>query len=93
MEDYKNIISSSVSYRRNIKDMPFVKLLTDPEQAIGVTRSLSEILGDDFEFKALKNLSIQDCKLLEEEETITTNLIDNKDISAYGINFSGNIFI
>lgn len=93
MEDYKNIISSSVSYRRNIKDMPFVKLLTDIEQAIGVTRSLSEILGDDFEFKALKNLSIQDCKLLEEEETITTNLIDNKDISAYGINFSGNIFI
>lgn len=89
MEDYKNILFCSVSYRRNIKDMPFVKTLTDGEQAIGVTRSLSEIFGDDYEFKSLKNLSLQDCKILEEDGTITANLIDNKDISAYGKSLDG----
>ncbi len=93
MENYKNVLYCSVSYRRNIKDMPFVKLLTDTEQAIGVTRSMSEILGDDFEFKALKNLPLFDCKLLEEDGIISSNLIDNKDISAYGKNLNSNLFI
>lgn len=93
MENFKNVISCSVSYRRNIKDMPFVKLLTDPEQAIGVTRSLSEILGEDFEFKSLKNLSLYDCKVLEEEEKISSLLIDNKDISAYGINYCKDVLL
>ena len=65
-----------VSYRRNIKDMPFVKTLTDSEQAVGVVRSMSEIYGDDFEFKALKNLPIEDCLKLLEQGVITQELID-----------------
>lgn len=93
MENYKNVLYCSVSYRRNIKDMPFVKLLTDTEQALGVTRSMSEILGDDFEFKALKNLSLSDCKLLEEDGIISSNLIENKDVSAYGKNINSNLII
>lgn len=93
MENFKNVLFSSVSYRRNIKDMPFVKMLTDSEQAIGVTRSLSEIFEDDYEFRALKNLPLNTCKLLEEEGIITANLIENKDISAYGKNYSGNAFL
>lgn len=93
MENYKNVIMSSVSYRRNIKDMPFVKMLTDTEQAIGVSRSLSEILGDDFEFRSLKNLAIHDCLLLVEQEVITPALIDNKDISAYGANYDKNAYV
>ncbi len=90
MENCKNVLSCSISYRRNIKDMPFVKLLTDSEQAIGVTRSLSEIFGDDFEFKALKNIPLNECKILEEEGVITPELIDNKDISAYGKSYLAN---
>lgn len=93
MENYKNVLMSSISYRRNIKDMPFVKMLTDFEQAIGVTRSLSEIFGDDYEFRALKNLPLSTCKLLEEDCVITSNLIENKDISSYGKNYVGNIFL
>lgn len=93
MENYKNVLMSSISYRRNIKDMPFVKMLTDFEQAIGVTRSLSEIFGDDYEFRALKNLPLSTCKLLEEDCEITSNLIENKDISSYGKNYLGNVFL
>ncbi|MBE7075073.1 MAG: hypothetical protein E7376_03765 [Clostridiales bacterium] len=89
MENYNNVIYSSISYRRNIKDVPFIKTLTDTELAIGITRSLSEIIGDDFEFKSLKNMPLEDCLKLEEKETITQNLIDNKDISAYGKNDDG----
>ena len=70
MTDYKNVICSLVSYRRNIKDMPFVKTLTDTEQAVGVVRSMSEIFGDDFEFKALKNISTEDCLILLEKGEI-----------------------
>lgn len=86
MTDCKNVVCSMVSYRRNIKDMPFVKTLTDSEQAVGVVRSMSEIFGDDFEFKALKNLPIEDCLKLLEQGVITQELIDNKDISAFGKN-------
>lgn len=93
MANYKNVLFCSVSYRRNIKDMPFVKMLNDTEQAIGVARSLSEILGEDFEFKALKNLPLQTCKYLQEEGIITDNLIDNKDISAYGKSYSGDMLV
>ena len=93
MENYKNVLSCSVSYRRNIKDMPFVKMLTDSEQAIGVTRSLSEIFGDDYEFRTLKNLPLSTCKLLEEDNIITANLIENKDISAYGKNYVKNAYL
>ena len=56
MTDCKNVIFCSVSYRRNIKDMLFVNKLSDTEQAISVCRSLSEIFGDEFEFKSLKNI-------------------------------------
>ena len=93
MENYKNVLSCSVSYRRNIKDMPFVKMLTDSEQSIGVTRSLSEIFGDDYEFRTLKNLPLSTCKLLEEDNIITANLIENKDISAYGKNYVKNAYL
>lgn len=93
MENYNNVLTCSVSYRRNIKDMPFVKMLTDSEQAIGVTRSMSEIFGDDYEFRALKNLPLNTCKLLEEDGIITANLIENKDISAYGKNYVGNVYL
>lgn len=93
MTNCKNVLFCSISYRRNIKDMPFVKTLTDYEQAIGVTRSLSEIFNDEFEFKALKNISIQDCKYLQEEGAISLGLIDNKDISAYGKSFDSNVKI
>ena len=85
MVDYSNVLFTSVSYRRNIKDMPFVKMLTDSELAIGVSRSASEIFGDKLEFKSLKNISLNDCFILKEDGIFTDEIIDNKDISAYGI--------
>ncbi|MBQ7885154.1 MAG: hypothetical protein IJ318_03580 [Clostridia bacterium] len=84
MENSNNVLLSQVSYSRNIKDMPFVKTLTDTEQAVGVVRSMSEIFGDDFEFRSLKNMQIEDCLRLEEKGQLTRLLIDNKDISAFG---------
>ena len=94
MVDYSsNVIFSSISYRRNIKDMPFVKSLTDMELAIGVARSASEIYGDEFEFKSLKNIPLETCLTLKEENVISDELIENKDISAFGINENKTKFI
>ena len=93
MTDCKNVIYSFVSYRRNIKDMPFVNKLSDTEQAIGVCRSLSEIFGDDYEFKMLKNLPLTECLKLEEKNVITKELIENKDISAFALNGQGCIVL
>ena len=89
MTNYSNVIFSYVSYRRNIKDMPFVNKLTDFEQAIGVCRSMSEIFGEELEFKSLKNIPLSTCLELEEKGDITKELIENKDISAYGISENG----
>lgn len=93
MENCKNILQVLFSYRRNIKDLPFVKVLTDNEQAIAITRSISEIFGEDFEFKSLKNLSLTECLKLQENLKITKGLIENKDISAYAKSFSDNNYI
>ena len=86
MADYNTVLFSSISYRRNIKDMPFVKMLTDTELAVGVARSMSEIFGDEFNFKSLKNMPLKDCLILKEENIISDELIANKDISAFGEN-------
>ena len=86
MEDYSNVIFCSISYRRNIKDMPFVKTLTDTELAVGVARSMSEIFGDELEFKSLKNMPLEQCLLLLEDGIISEELIENKDVSAFGAN-------
>lgn len=86
MADYKNVVYCLVSYRRNIKDMPFVNKLNDTELAVGIARSLSEIFGDDFEFKSLKNMQLNDCKKLLEDGKITKELLSNKDISSFAIN-------
>lgn len=87
MADYKNVIYSFVSYRRNIKDMPFVNKLGDTELAFGVARSLNEIFNEEFEFKSLKNLSLVECKQLQEKGIITKELIENKDISSYAVSY------
>ena len=89
MTNCNNVLFSFVSYRRNIKDMPYVNKLANLEQAIGVSRALSEIFGDELEFKSLKNMPLKDCLELEEQGIITKELIENKDISAYGISEDG----
>lgn len=85
MINCNNVVFSSVSLRRNIKDMLFVNRLSDFEQAISVSRALSEIFGERLEFKRLKNLPLEKCYKLQEKGEITKELIENKDISAYGI--------
>lgn len=93
MANFNNVIWSKISYRRNIKDMFFVKMLSDTEQAIAIGRSLSEIFGEDFEFKRLKNVNIKDCLKLQERNIFTKELIENKDISSFGINDKQNKII
>lgn len=85
MINCNNVVFSSVSLRRNIKDMLFVNRLSDFEQAVSVSRALSEIFGERLEFKSLKNLPLDKCYKLLEKGEITKELIENKDISAYGI--------
>ena len=86
MTDFSMVLECSVSYRRNIKDMPFVKTLTDNELAVGVSRTMSEIFGDEFEFKSLRNIPLVTCQKLRESGVLSEGLIDNKDISAFGVN-------
>lgn len=86
MTNYNNVLFSNVSYRRNIKDMLFVGKLSDEEQAIAIGRSMSEIFGEHFEIKSLKNMSLEACSKLKDEGIFTQELIENKDISAYGTN-------
>ena len=93
MANFNNVIWSKVSYRRNIKDMFFVKALSDMEQAIAIGRSLSEIYGEDFEFKSLKNMDIKQCLKYKESFIFTKELIENKDISSFGINDEHNKII
>jgi len=93
MADYSNVIFSSISYRRNIKDMPFVKTLTDLELAVGVARSLSEIFDEDFEFKSLKNMSLKECLLLKEDNILSDEIIENKDISAFAESYDKTKYI
>ena len=93
MTDFSMVLECSVSYRRNIKDMPFVKTLTDNELAVGVSRTMSEIFGDEFEFKSLKNIPLDVCQKLKESGVLSEGLIDNKDISAYGVNEDRTKFI
>ena len=66
MTNCNNVIFSYVSYRRNIKDVPFVNKLSDQELAVCVSRSLSEIFNDELEFKSLKNIPLNECLKLEE---------------------------
>ena len=84
MTNCNNVVYSCVSYRRNIKDMLFVNKLSDHEQAISIARSLDEIFGEMLEFKSLKNISLLDCLKMEELGIFTKELVENKDISAYG---------
>lgn len=89
MINCNNVLFSRVSYRRNIKEMLFVNKLSDMEQAIAICRSLSEIFGDELEFKSLKNMPLTDCLKLQEAGLFTKELIENKDISAYAIGDKG----
>lgn len=89
MTSCNNVIFSCVGYRRNIKDVPFVNKLADFEQAVGISRSMSEIFGEELEFKSLKNMPLKTCLELEEKGIISKDLIENKDISAYGVSDSG----
>lgn len=86
MTSCNNVLFSNVSYRRNIKDMLFVGKLSDEEQAIAIGRSMSEIFGDQFEIKRLKNISLDECLKLKDKGLFTKELIENKDISACGTN-------
>lgn len=87
MTNCDNVLFSMVSYRRNIKDMLFVNKLSDMELAISITRSLSDMFGENFEFKSLKNISLKNCMRLEEDGILTKEMIENKDISAFGLGY------
>lgn len=87
MINYKyNVLYSIISYRRNLKDIPFVNKLSETELAFANSQSISEIFGEELSFKKLKNLDFKNCLLLEEDEILTDRIIENKDIASFGIN-------
>ncbi len=77
------VISSRVRLARNILGLPFPNKLCDFESASSVSKAIFEILGEDYEFRRLKNLTNNQCLSLLESHIISKELIDNKDISGY----------
>lgn len=87
------VISSRVRLARNFKDLPFPNKLSDLESANSVSRAIFEILGEDYEYRRLKHLSLNQCLMLLERHIISKELIDNKDISGYAISPDESIII
>ena len=87
------VISSRVRLARNIYDLPFPNKLCDFESAMGVSKAIFEILGEDYEYRRLKNLTNNQCLMLLESHTISKELIGNKDISGYAKSSDGTITI
>ena len=87
------VISSCVKFARNFKNIPFPNKLCDFESATSISKAVFEILGEDFEFRSLKNMSGLLCLKLFESDIITKDLIGNKDISGYAISPDGSIVI
>jgi len=86
MENFKNyVLYSSVSYRRNISEIPFLTNGISYEEALGECQSLSEIFSDELNFKSLKNITYEDCLLFYENDIISKELLNNKEISFFGI--------
>jgi len=81
----KNVLYSSVSYRRNLSEIPFTTKGIDSEMAFALSQSLSEIFSDEVTFKSLKNIPYEDCLTLLDNEIINKKILINKDISFYGV--------
>ena len=87
------VISSEVSFSRNIVDLPFPNKLSDFEDAKSVAKAIYEIFGDEFEYISLKTLDNNKIYKLLENEEITSTLVENKDISSYAKNIDKDIKI
>lgn len=87
------VISSRVRLARNLYDLPFPNKLCDFESAHNISKAIFEILGEDYEFRKLKNLSNNQCLLLLESHEISKELIGNKDIAGYAKSPDGQITI
>lgn len=96
MNDFKNIVlSSRVRLARNIKGIKFPLKLSDYDEALSITKGVYEVLSNygDFEFYKVKNLPDIQSLMLLEQNLISKELLDNKDISAVGINLKDNLSI
>lgn len=81
------VLSSRIRLARNFEDVNFPLKISDYD-ASKITKYLYELLSnfEDFEFLKIKNLSdIESLKMLE-EQLISKELLDNKDISSVLIN-------
>ncbi len=87
------VISSRIRLARNLYDLPFPNKLCDFESASNVSKAIFEILGEDYEYRRLKNLSNNQCLLLLESHEISKELIGNKDIAGYAKSPDGQITI
>ena len=87
------VISSRVRLARNISNLPFPNKLCDFESASSISKAIFEILGEDYEFRSLKNLTNNQCLSLLESHIISKELIGNKDISSYAKSSDDKIII
>lgn len=79
------VISSRIRLARNFDGLPFPVRLTDEDQAVGITKAIFEIYGEDYEFRQLKNLTSSQCLMLLEKRIVSKELIGNKDIASYAL--------
>ncbi|MGI5841738.1 MAG: ATP--guanido phosphotransferase [Christensenellales bacterium] len=88
MTEFENIIiSSRVRLARNFKDVNFPAKMNDEFEAISITKGLFEVLNKfaDFDFYKLKNLTNIKMLTFLEQNHISKELIDNKDISVLAL--------
>ena len=79
------VVSCGVYLSRNISGLPFPNRLSDFESAKSIAKGIYEIFGDEFEYVNLKSLSANKILKLLEQEEISSDLVDNKDISSFAV--------
>lgn len=95
MEVFDNIaISSRIRLARNVSGCKFYTKL-DSADAAFITNQVRSVLDrlDLFNFMSLKDLSLNECNALFEQHLISSELIENKDISGVAISEDESVIV
>lgn len=96
MEIFDNIaMTSRIRLARNVDGLKFYTKLQSDIDAQYITGSVMKTLEefDVFNFMSLKNLSLNECNALFEKHLISSELIENKDISSVVISEDEKIIV
>jgi protein arginine kinase len=96
MNNFENIvISSRVRLARNVDQIALPAKLADELDAMLVAKGMYELLNQygDFEFYKLKNLTNLKSLILLEQNLISKELLDNKDIACVAVETDTNLSV